>query len=235
MKIWIGTSGYSYPEWKGAFYPADLPTTKMFGFYAERFSTVEINATFYRMPTDKLIDGWVKAAPSGFRYTLKAPKIFTFTKRLKDCAQPLEFFLGRAARLSDKGAALLFHLPPHLKKDVPALKDFLAMVPRAARAAFEFRSTSWHDEEVYSALADAGAALAISDSEKLTTPLIATTSWGYLRLRDEGYGPVEIARWLDQIRAQKWEEAFVYFKHEDAGKGAMFATQMSELLRGSAA
>jgi uncharacterized protein YecE (DUF72 family) len=232
MKLWIGTSGYSYSEWKGAFYPSDLPATKMFGFYAEHFATVEINATFYRMPTDKLIDGWVKGAPDGFRYTLKAPKIFTYTRRLKDCEQPLEVFLGRAARLGDRGAALLFHLPPYLHKDVPALKGFLSLIPRGTRAAFEFRSASWHDDEVFTALSDAGAALAISDSEKLTTPFVATTTWGYLRLRDEGYGPADIARWHEQITAQKWDEAFVYFKHEDAGKGAQFALQMREIARG---
>jgi uncharacterized protein YecE (DUF72 family) len=229
MKVWIGTSGYSYAEWKGAFYPADLAANKMFGFYSERFSTVEINATFYRMPTDKLIDGWVKAAPPGFRYTLKAPKLFTYTKHLLDCAQPLDFVLGRAHRLGDSRAALLFHLPPYLKKDVPALKDFVAMIPREVRAAFEFRNVTWHDDTVYSTLSDAGAALCISDSDKLTTPLVATTSWGYLRLRDEGYGREDVARWLEQIRAQKWDEAFVYFKHEDAGKGADFALQMKEM------
>jgi uncharacterized protein YecE (DUF72 family) len=231
MKLWIGTSGYSYAEWKGAFYPADLPSTKMFGFYSGHFSTVEINATFYRMPTDKLIDGWVKAAPEGFRYTLKAPKIFTYTKQLKDCAQPLEFFLGRAKKLGANGAALLFHLPPYAKKDVPALEDFVAQVPRELRAAFEFRNASWHDDSVYSTLADAGAALCISDSDKLTTPLVATTTWGYLRLRDEGYERKDVARWHEQIRAQKWDEAFVYFKHEDAGKGADFALQMKEMAR----
>lgn len=229
MRLWIGTSGYSYAEWKGAFYPADLPAKKMFGFYSERFATVEINATFYRMPTDKLIAGWVEAAPEGFRYTLKAPKMFTYSKKLLDVAQPLDFFLGRAKKLGEKRAALLFHLPPHLKKDVPALRDFVAQVPREMRAAFEFRSPTWHDDEVYSTLADAGAALCISDSEKLTTPLVATTTWGYLRLRDEGYEREDVARWHEQIRAQKWEEAFVYFKHEDAGKGADFALQMKEM------
>lgn len=233
MKLWIGTSGYSYAEWKGAFYPANLPATKMFGFYAEHFATVEINATFYRMPTDKLIDGWVKAAPDGFRYTLKAPKLFTYSKHLVGCEQPLDFFLGRARRLGAKGAALLFHLPPYMKKDLPVLKAFLAMIPRDVRAAFEFRSPTWHDDDVYSALADAGCALCISDSEKLTTPLVATTTWGYLRLRDEGYGPAEIARWHEQITAQKWDEAYVYFKHEDAGKGAHFAQQLKEMTRGA--
>ncbi|MEZ4312544.1 MAG: DUF72 domain-containing protein [Polyangiaceae bacterium] len=230
MKLWIGTSGFSYPEWKGSFYPEDLPAKKMFGFYAGRFSTVEINATFYRMPTDKLIDGWVAAAPEGFRYTLKAPKTITYIKQLKECEQPVSFFLGRAERLGAHRAALLFHCPPYLKKDVPLLVEFLKMIPREMRAAFEFRSSTWHDDGVYTALADAGAALCISDSEKLTTPLVATTDWGYLRLRDEGYSRDDLARWHAQITAQKWREAFVYFKHEDAGKGAVLAGQLGEIV-----
>lgn len=229
MKLWIGTSGFSYAEWRGSFYPASLPATKMFGYYSERFATVEINATFYRMPTDKLISGWVKGAPPGFRYTLKAPKLFTYSKHLVGCEQPLEFFAGRARNLGEHAGALLFHLPPYLKKDAGVLRDFLSLVPRDLRVSFEFRNATWHDDEVYTALSDAGAALCISDSEKLTTPIVATAGFGYLRLRDEGYGPADIARWHAQITAQKWTEAYVYFKHEDAGKGAEFAQEMKGL------
>lgn len=229
MKLWIGTSGYSYPEWKGSFYPADISTKKMFGYYSERFPTVEINATFYRMPTDKLVTGWVESAPAGFRYTFKAPKVITHIKRLKDCTDHLTFFLGRADRLGAHRAALLFQLPPFMKKDVPLLKDFLSLVGREHRAAFEFRNATWHEDDVYTALSDAGAALCVADSEKMTTPLVATASWGYFRLRDEGYERADIARWHAQIAAQKWEEAYVYFKHEDAGKGAQFALQLKEI------
>ncbi|MFO0593483.1 MAG: DUF72 domain-containing protein [Polyangiaceae bacterium] len=229
MRLWIGTSGYSYPEWKGSFYPSDLSAKKMFGYYAGRFPTVEINATFYRMPTDKLVLGWVDQAPEGFRYTFKAPKVITHIKRLADCADPLSFFLGRADKLGGKRAALLFQLPPFMKKDVPLLKAFLEMVPREHRAAFEFRNATWHADDVFTALSDAGAALCIADSEKLTTPLVATTSWGYFRLRDEGYESGDIARWHAQITAQKWEEAYVYFKHEDAGKGAAFGLQLKKI------
>lgn len=229
MRLWIGTSGYSYPEWKGSFYPSDLSAAKMFGYYSERFPTVEINATFYRMPTDKLVLGWVAQAPAGFRFTLKAPKVITHIKRLKDCADSLSFFLGRADKLGTSRAALLFQLPPFLKKDVPLLTDFLAGVPREQRAAFEFRNATWHSDDVYTALSDAGAALCIADSEKLTTPLVATAPWGYFRLRDEGYERADVARWHAQITAQKWEEAFVYFKHEDAGKGAQFGVWLKEI------
>ncbi|MBK8259063.1 MAG: DUF72 domain-containing protein [Polyangiaceae bacterium] len=233
MKLWIGTSGFSYPEWKGSFYPENMPTTKMFGFYSQHFSTVEINATFYRMPTDKLVLGWAETAPAGFRYTLKAPKTITYIKQLKECEQPVSFFLGRAEKLGVHRGALLFHLPPYLKKDVALLRDFLTLVPREMRATFEFRSSSWHDEEVYTALADAGAALCISDSEKLTTPLVATTSWGYFRLRDEGYTNEDLVRWHSRITEQKWDEAFVYFKHEDAGKGAQLGAALKAICAAS--
>ena len=235
MRLWIGTSGYSYPEWKGSFYPSDLSAAKMFGYYSERFPTVEINATFYRMPTDKLVAGWVAQAPAGFRFTLKAPKVITHIKRLKDCADSLSFFLGRADKLGASRAALLFQLPPFLKKDVPLLTDFLASVPREARAAIEFRNATWHSDDVYTALSDAGAALCVADSEKLTTPLVATAPWGYFQLRDEGYERADVARWHAQITAQKWEEAFVYFKHEDAGKGAQFGVWLKEIDAGQRA
>jgi uncharacterized protein YecE (DUF72 family) len=182
------------------------------------------------MPTDKLVKGWLDTAPAGFRYTLKAPKVITHIKRLSAAsADAVSFFLGRADKLGDLRAALLFQLPPFMKKDVPLLKEFLGLLPRHHRAAFEFRNATWHDDEVFTALADAGAALCVADSDKLTTPLVATTSWGYLRLRDEGYGREEIARWHAQITAQKWDEAFVYFKHEDAGKGAEFGMQLKEI------
>jgi uncharacterized protein YecE (DUF72 family) len=229
MKLWIGTSGYSYPEWRGSFYPAGLAPAKMLGHYAGHFRTVEINATFYRMPTDKLILGWVGAAPEGFRFTLKAPKVLTYTRRFKDCAQPLAVFLEQADKLGAHRAALLFHLPPFFEKDVPLLREFLTLLPRGHRAAFEFRHASWLDDEVYTALSDAGAALCISDSEKLPTPFVATTTWGYVRLRDDGYERKHLARWHASITAQKWDEAYVYFKHEDAGKGAQLGQKLRKI------
>jgi uncharacterized protein YecE (DUF72 family) len=231
MKLWIGTSGYSYPEWKGSFYPADLAQKGMFGHYAEHFRTVEINATFYRMPTDQLIAGWVKGAPAGFRFTLKVQKSITHTRRLKDCADPLAVFLDRADKLGDHRAALFFQVPPFVKKDVPLLREFVARVPRELRPAYELLDPSWHTDEVFGVLADAGAALCISDSDKQATPFEATASWGYLRLRDEGYTRKDLAKWHARITAQKWEEAFVYFKHEDAGKGADLAQKLQAIDR----
>lgn len=229
MKLWIGTSGYSYPEWKGSFYPADLKAAGMFGYYAERFPSVEINATFYRMPTESMIAAWLRNAPAGFRFTLKVQKSITHTRRLKDCADVLSVFLGSAEKLGDLRAALLFQVPAFVKKDVPLLREFVARVPREVRPAYEFIDPSWHSDEVFSVLSEAGAALCISDSEKQATPFAATTSWGYLRLRDEGYKRRDLEAWYARIKEQKWQEAFVYFKHEDAGKGADFALKLREI------
>src|SRR5438067_11207739 len=127
--IWIGTSGYNYPEWKGSFYPSDLPAAKMLPYYAARFSTVEINYTFYRMPTEKLVAGWAAQTPSPFKLTLKAPRRITHDSRLKNCDDALKAFCGAAASLGDKLGALLFQLPPNFKKDVTIFDDFLAQLP----------------------------------------------------------------------------------------------------------
>lgn len=232
MTIWIGTSGYSYPEWRGSFYPDKMPPAKMFAYYVERLSTVEINNTFYKMPDDKLIDGWAAAAPERFRFTLKAPQRITHILKLKNAEQVLSFFLERAQRLGDRLGALLFQLHPSNKRDDGVLRDFVALLPKGTRAAFEFRNKSWLCDEVYEILAARDVALCIADSEKLSTPIVPTASYGYYRLRDEGYEDADIARWADSIRENeaRWKETFVYFKHEDAGKGPAFAKALSALL-----
>jgi uncharacterized protein YecE (DUF72 family) len=232
--ILVGTSGYNYPEWKGSFYPADLPTTKMLPFYAGKFPTVEINYTFYRMPTPKLIAGWRAQVPPEFRFTLKAPKRITHDRRLRpgDVAESVQGFITAAAELGPQLAALLFQLPPNFKKDVPLLKEFLSLLPPKTTAAFEFRNASWLEEEVFDALRARNIALCIADSEARETPLVATADYAYLRLRDEGYGDTEIAQWTDTARklSETARDVFVYFKHEDEGKGAAFGQQMMSLL-----
>lgn len=233
--LYVGTSGYSYPEWKGSFYPEKIKSEQMLGYYTERFSTVEINNTFYRLPGKDLIEGWRAAAPAGFRFTLKAPQKITHQARLKDCAELTGVFLERASLLGDARGALLFQLPPNLKKDVARLKDFLALLPDGARAAFEFRNATWHDDAVYALLRDKDAALCIADSEKLTTPFVATASFGYLRLRDEGYEEADIARFYASIQehGEGWSDTFVYFKHEEAGKGPAFARMLIAVASGT--
>ena len=228
--IWIGTSGYNYPEWKGTFYPATLPASKMLAFYAERFPTVEINYTFYRLPTEKLVSGWAQGTPVPYKLTLKAPKRITHDKRLRDCGDLLGAFCSVAGTLGDKLGVLLFQLGPGFKRDLAVFDAFLADLPPGARAAFEFRHPSWFDEEVYARLRARQLALCIADSEKLSTPLVATAPYGYFRLRDEGYGDADLDRWAAIIRdhEDRWADTFVYFKHEEEGKGPEFAKRLME-------
>src|SRR5919204_3840912 len=150
--IWVGTSGYNYPEWKDRVYPGKLPATKMLPYYAEHFPTVEINYTFYRTPNEKILDGWNKATPDRFRLTLKAPKRITHDRRLRDCGDLVRQFLETAATLESKLGALLFQLPPNLKKDTALLDAFLDSFPPRVCGAFEFRHESWLDDEVYARL-----------------------------------------------------------------------------------
>ena len=223
--IWIGTSGYNYPEWKGSFYPPTLPAAKMLPYYAERFPTVEINYTFYRTPTEKIVSGWSAATPPVFKLTLKAPKRITHDARLRDCADRVRQFLETAATLELKLGALLFQLPPNFKKDLPVLEAFLETFPPRVCAAFEFRHASWFDAEVLDALRRRNLALCVADSEKLSAPIEITADYAYFRLRDEGYTPDDIRQWAEVIREKTaaCRDVFVYFKHEEEGKGPEFA------------
>jgi uncharacterized protein YecE (DUF72 family) len=228
MTTWIGTSGYQYPEWKGSFYPAALPTARMLPYYAERFNTVEINYTFRRLPTEKVLLNWAASTPERFTFTLKAPERMTHTARLTGCEEILRTFCELAQVLGPKLGVLLFQLPPFFRKNLAVLDPFLAALPPRVRAAFEFRHPSWHDEEVFGRLRDRNLALCIADSEKLSAPVVATADYGYFRLRDEGYDAADIARWGAVIREQgaAWGDTFVYFKHEEQGKGPELARML---------
>jgi uncharacterized protein YecE (DUF72 family) len=232
--ILVGTSGYNYPEWKGSFYPEDLSSAKMLPYYAGKFPTVEINYTFYRMPTPKLIAGWRAQVPADFRFTLKAPKRITHDKRLRpaDAGEALQGFITAASELGPQLAALLFQLPPNFKKDLPLLQEFLSLLPPKTTAAFEFRNASWLEDDVFQALRARNIALCIADSETRETPIVRTADYAYLRLRDEGYGDADIAKWTETARSlgESANDVFVYFKHEDEGKGAAFGLQMMKLL-----
>ena len=230
--FWIGTSGYNYPEWKGSFYPDDLPAKKMLPYYAARFPTVEINYTFYRMPTEKLVSGWATQTPSPYQLTLKAPRRITHDSRLKGAGDSVARFCEVAATLGDKLGALLFQLPPFLRKDLALLDGFLTELPAAVRGAFEFRHVSWLDEDVFGRLAARNLAVCIADSEKLSTPVRVTADYAYFRLRDEGYQPDDIKRWADTIAAStsSCRDVFVYFKHEESGKGPEFARLLMDHL-----
>jgi uncharacterized protein YecE (DUF72 family) len=232
VKPWIGTSGFQYAEWKGNFYPEDLPANKMLPFYAERFSTTEINYTFHRIPAAKTIDNWKQLTPAKFRFSLKAPQKITHFARLRDCADTLRYFYDVVSGLGEKLGPVLFQLPPNFRKDTFVLGDFVNGLPGGMRAAFEFRHKSWFDEEVFDLLRATKAALCIADTEKLETPKTATANYGYLRLRREDYQKSDVQRWAEFLREQKpnWQDAFVYFKHEEAGIGPKLARQMMELL-----
>lgn len=216
-KLLAGASGYSFAEWKGVFYPPKLAADAMLGFYAERLPTVEINHSFYQMPKTAVLAHWAEATPPQFRFAIKASRRITHLGRLKPetVAEPLAYLYDRLGALGPKLGPVLFQLPPNLKKDLPRLVDFLALLPAGHRAAFEFRHDSWFDDEVYAALHGAGAALCLSEREdSLPPPLVETAPWGYLRLRLEQYADADLAAWAERLAATRWQEAYAYFMHE---------------------
>jgi uncharacterized protein YecE (DUF72 family) len=223
MRVLIGTSGFSYPAWRGSFYPEKLPEAKMLAHYATRMAAVEINNTFYRMPTPETLARWAAETPDTFRFALKSPRRITHDRRLNDVTSAVERLDQAARALGDKLGPILFQLPPNMKKDVVRLDDFLTALPPGLRAAMEFRHTSWFEDDVYACLRARGAALCIAESEELATPPVATAAWGYLRLRRQDYDRATLDAWGERIRGQSWETAYVFFKHEDEAKGPDFA------------
>lgn len=235
MRILTGTSGWSYPAWKGSFYPAKLPSTRMLSAYAERLATVEVNNTFHRMPRGELLAGWRAQVPDSFVFALKAPQLITHWQRLAGADESVAAFYRAAAELGPTLGPVLFQLPPSLRKDLPLLRAFLALLPHGGRAALEFRHPSWDAPEVHAALADAGAALVCADTEEDAGRLVPTAPFGYLRLRRPDYDAAAVAGWADRIAAQPWREAFVFFKHEDEARGPAFALALAKLAAGEAA
>jgi uncharacterized protein YecE (DUF72 family) len=230
-RVYVGTSGYNYPEWRGTFYPEKFSTDKMLAYYAERFPTVEINYTFYRVPTEKLLSGWAAGTPEQFTFTLKAPRRITHDAKLQRCEELTQTFCATARTLGSKLGILLFQLPPNFKKDVDVLRAFTETLPEGTRAAFEFRHPSWFDADTFSVLRNRGLALCIADSEKLSAPVEMTADYGYFRLRDEGYQQADIERWAGIIRGlDSLRDAYVYFKHEEQGLGPEFARRLMALL-----
>ncbi len=231
MNLWIGTSGFQYTAWKGNFYPEDFPTSKMLPFYAERFSTTEINYTFHRIPSAKTIENWSQQTPAHFKFTLKAPQKITHWSKLRDCADTLEYFCKIISGLGERLGPVLFQLPPNFKKDADVLNSFLRELP-SIRAAFEFRHDSWFDDEIFGTLKSRNIALCIADTETIATPKKITSDYGYLRLRREDYKKTDIEHWAKFVREQgsNWRNAFIYFKHEESGIGPKLARRMMEML-----
>jgi uncharacterized protein YecE (DUF72 family) len=224
MDIKVGTSGFSYKEWKGSFYPEKMKPQDMLPFYAERFDTVEINNTFYRMPTAEPLEGWRSQVSARFSFVLKAPQRITHQKRLLGIAEDVAYFYATAEALGGAQGPALFQLPPFFKKDVPRLEELLRLVPRERRVALEFRHESWFADDVYRVLEAAGAALCVADTdEEPLSEIRSTAGWGYLRLRRAVYDEAALAAWAERVRQQAWSAAFVFFKHEDEGKGPAYA------------
>jgi uncharacterized protein YecE (DUF72 family) len=230
VTVHVGTSGYNYEAWKGSFYPEDLSSKKMLAYYAEQFDTVEINYSFYRKPTVKILEGWAAQVPERFRFALKAWQRITHQKRLRESGELVEGFADAARTLGPRLAPVLYQLPPNLKADLPLLRDFLHQLPRDLRAAFEFRHQSWFTDETYTALRDARAALCIAESEELATPAVRTAEFGYLRLRRPDYDSAALSKWAEFVKTYTGE-AFVYFKHEDSAAGTEYARRFASLAK----
>jgi uncharacterized protein YecE (DUF72 family) len=216
-KLLAGASGYSFKEWKGSFYPEKIKPEDMLAFYSERLPTVEINNTFYRMPKTSVLENWAGIAPEGFRFSIKASRRITHMSRIKveSSVEPLGYLYKNLAALGAKRGPVLFQLPPNLKKDLPRLEAFLALLPEGHGAAFEFRNETWFDDDVYAALKTAGAALVLSEREdNAPPPLVETAPWGYVRLRLENYSDDDLRKWAEKLAATGWRETFVYFMHE---------------------
>lgn len=229
----VGTSGYDYDAWTGTFYPEELKKKERLAFYAARLGAVEINASFYRKPSVATLEKWGAQAPESFRFALKGWQRVSHMKRLRDCEELVQAFTTSARALGQKLGPTLWQLPPNFKKDAPRLKDFLALLPKDQRFAFEFRNESWFDDETYSLLQGAGAALCIADSEERATPPVRTAPHGYLRLRRAEYDEAALRGWAERIRGLGFTaEVAVFFKHEDEARGPAFATAFARLAGG---
>ena len=232
MKLWVGTSGYSYKEWLGNFYPDRLPAKAMLRFYASRLAAVEINNTFYRLPKETVLRNWAEQVPGEFRFVLKAPQRITHLKRLKDADSEVEYLFRAEAALGSTKGAVLFQLPPYLRKDLATLQSFMSILPADRPIAFEFRHPSWFDEAIFACLRERNCALCLAEMDDTKNPnLIATADWGYLRLRRSDYTRADLSAWKQRILSQAWQHAYVFFKHEDEGIGPKLAAEFLELVR----
>lgn len=231
MQVWAGTSGYSYAAWKGSFYPEDLPSKDMLSYYATQLNAVEINNTFYRMPRASVLEAWAESVPDGFRFVLKASRRITHFKRLKDTEEQTDYFVQTASALGDRAGVILYQLPPNFKRDDARLRDFIDQLPNPGRSAFEFRHPTWFDDEVLDILANRNCALCIAETDEGNDPPAhATADWVYLRLRKTAYEPAELDAWAERLNAFGCDQAYVFFKHEDAGVGPALAGEFTKLV-----
>jgi uncharacterized protein YecE (DUF72 family) len=230
MEWYVGTSGYNYKEWKGPFYPEKMPNKDMLGYYSERLKSVEINNTFYRVPKPHVVESRVDQVPEDFRFVAKATRRITHIKRLKEVGEETGYFLGIASHFRDRLGAILFQLPPYLKKDTDRLNTFLDLLPKGTPAAMEFRHATWYDDDVLEALRSHNVALCTAHDDEdgdddVAMKFRSTANWGYLRLRGRGYTKSDLKTWVQKIESQDWERVFVFFKHEDEGAAPVLANQ----------
>jgi uncharacterized protein YecE (DUF72 family) len=230
VKLWVGTSGYSYKEWLGKFYPERLPAKELLRFYASRLASVEINNTFYRLPKEDTVASWADQVPAEFRFAIKASQKITHVKRLKESTEEVAHLYRVLSVLGGRLGPVLFQLPPSFRNDAQRLNEFLAHLPERAAAAFEFRHRSWLDDRVLASLRARNCALCLADTDEAETPdLIPTATWGYLRLRRSNYSAADLRAWKERILSQGWSEAYVFFKHEDEAAGPRLAAAFAEV------
>ena len=232
MRLYVGTSGYSYKEWKGSFYPEKLAAKDMLPYYSSKLPAVELNNTFYRMPKREMVESWKLQVPENFRFSVKAAQRITHFKRLKEAADETRYMLETVSALDDRLGVVLYQLPPNMKKDVERLETFLKSLPPNPPAAFEFRHPTWFDDDVLHLLRSENRALCISDTDDLPVSHIdKTADWGYLRLRRVNYSTADLREWISRMKAQDWRSTFVFFKHEDEGTGPRLASEFIDLSR----
>ncbi len=224
MNLYAGTSGFSYKEWKGNFYPDKMPNDEMLAFYAGRLPSVEINNTFYRLPKREQLAAWAEQVPDTFRFAIKASQKISHMKRLKNVEEETGYLMDVVGELGARLGVVFFQLPPNFKQDLDRLSAFLATLPGDIPVAFEFRHASWFEDPVFDLLRQHNVALCLADADDdLEVPLVSTADWGYLRLRRPDYTAAELAEWREWVGGRKWKNAFVFFKHEEAGAGPRMA------------
>ena len=230
MKLYVGTSGYSYKEWKGKFYPEKISPKEMLNFYSRRLGSVEINSTFYHMPTEGVLVAWAAQVPADFVFAVKAPQVITHLRRLKNVDEETKYLFRTLSILDKKLGPMLFQFPGSFRADPPTLDAFLALIPRGVACAFEFRSQSWIDAGIPSLLKEKGFSLCVADSdEKPAGEIVKTGQWGYVRLRRSDYTDADLSSWVNRILSQAWKKAFVFFKHEEGARGPELAMRFREL------
>ena len=230
MQFLVGTSGFSYKEWKGHFYPKELPDKEMLSHYAQQFSAVEINSTFRRFPAATTVDAWAQQGSDSFRFALKARQSITHFRRLRNAEEQIDDFIDITSLLGKRRGPLLFQLPPNFKKDIPRLDAFFNYVAGRAAIVFQLQHESWFNDDVFRCLRAHSAALASVDDEgPACNKVVGTADWGYVRLRHERYTDASLKKWVKRIKAQDWKEVYVFFKHEDVGAGPKLASRFAEL------